>query len=79
MGKGNFYDCEPLEMGELERLLSAASFKYTNESVQGWRATFDIEHAGRWSTRLLAATPNAVLNPLRPIIPTLIYCLQKPT
>lgn len=77
MGKGSFYDCEPLQMQELERLLTQAGLHYSNQSVQGWRATFDIEYPGRWSTRLLQATPDAVLRPLRPIIPTLIYRLQR--
>ena len=79
MGKGDFYDCEPLQMGELEKLLHAAKFQFSNQSIQGCRATFDIERPGRWSTRLLATTPDAVLKPLRPIIPTLIYCLQRTT
>ena len=77
MGKGSFYDCEPLQLHELERLLTAADLQYSNQSVQGWRATFDIERPGHWSTRLLAAIPDAVLHPLRPIIPTLIYRLQR--
>jgi SAM-dependent methyltransferase len=76
MGKGNYYDCEPLEMRELESLLKSVGFIYQNLSVEGWRTTLDIEHPHRLSTRLLAATPDAVLRPLRPIIPTLIYRIQ---
>lgn len=76
MGKGNFYDCEPLEMRELEYLLRSAGLRYTNISVEAWRATLDIEQPDRLSTRLLAATPDSVLKPLRPIIPTLIYRIQ---
>lgn len=75
-GKGSFYDCEPLQMHELEHLLTTADLHYSNQSVQGWRATFDIERPGYWGTRLLTAAPDAILHLFRPIIPTLIYRLQ---
>ena len=78
MGKGEVYDCEPLQMHELERMLAAAGLQHHNQSVDGWRATFEIERPTHWSNRLLQATPNALLLPLRPIIPTLIYQLQRP-
>ena len=77
MGKGEVYDCEPLQMHELERMLAAAGLQHHNQSVDGWRATFEIERPTHWSNRLLQATPNALLHPLRPIIPTLIYQLQR--
>lgn len=76
-GKGNFYDCEPLELRELERMLDTAGLGYRNLCIEGWRATFEIERPGRWSTRLLRALPDALLRPLRPIIPTLIYRLER--
>ena len=78
MGKGEVYDCEPLQMHELERMLAAAGLQYRNQCVEGWRATFEIERPTHWSNRVLQATPNALLNLLRPIIPTLIYQLQRP-
>ena len=78
MGKGEVYDCEPLQMHELERMLTAAGLQYRNQCVEGWRATFEIERPTHWSNRVLQATPNALLNLLRPIIPTLIYQLQRP-
>ena len=78
MGKGEVYDCEPLQMHELQRMLAAAGLQYRNQCVEGWRATFEIERPTHWSNRVLQATPNALLNLLRPIIPTLIYQLQRP-
>lgn len=78
MGKGNYYDCEPLEMRELETLLKSAGVHYQNLSIEALRTTFDIEHPDRLRTRILAAIPDTVLKPLRPIIPTLIYRLQAP-
>ena len=56
MGKGDFYDCEPLQMHELQRQLDAAAFTWRNLSIEGWRATFDLEHPQHWSTR--AAAPH---------------------
>lgn len=76
-GRGEFYDCEPLELRQLERMLDAAGLRYRNVCVEGWRATFRIERPGRWSTRLLDRLPDALLRPLTPIIPTLIYRLER--
>ena len=73
MGKGDFYDCEPLEMLQLERMLEASGLAGRNLCVEGLRATFDIEHPGRISTRLLAMLPDVLLRLLNPINPTLIY------
>lgn len=77
MRKGRFYDCEPLEIRQLERMLKAAGFGYRNLCVEGLRTTFDIECPRHWSNRLLRRIPDGVLRPLRPIIPTLIYRLQR--
>ncbi|WP_423458059.1 class I SAM-dependent methyltransferase [Ottowia sp. VDI28] len=79
MGKGEFYDCEPLEMGELEGMLAMAGLAYRNLCVEGWKTTFDIERAGQISTRVLTASPNGLLHPLRPLIPTLIYRVERTT
>lgn len=77
MGKGTFYDCEPLQMKQLERMLAAAGFHYRNLCVEAWRATFEIERPDSFGTRLLRATPYALLAPLRRTIPTLIYRLEQ--
>ena len=78
MGKGTFYDCEPLEMRELERMCVAAGLKYQNLCIEALRATFEIERPGQLATRVLAATPDGLLQPLRPLIPTLIYRVECP-
>lgn len=77
MGKGEVYDCEPLQMHELERMLATADLQYHNQCVEGWRATFEIERPTHWSNRVLACCPDSVLKPLTPIIPTLIYRLER--
>lgn len=73
MGKGTFYDCEPLQISQLERMLIAAGFRYRNVCIEAWRETFEIERPDSMSARLLRATPDTLLKPLRRIIPTLIY------
>ncbi|MGH8292941.1 MAG: methyltransferase domain-containing protein [Gammaproteobacteria bacterium] len=73
MHKGRFYDCEPLQMRQLERMLAAAKFDYRNLCIEAWRATLEIEHSNSLGRRLLDATPDALLIPLKRIIPTLIY------
>lgn len=76
-GRGDFYDCEPFAMGELERLLHGSGFRFENVCVQALRETFHIERPGRLMTRVFDALPTALLNLARPAIPTLIYVLRK--
>lgn len=77
MRKGEFYDCEPLEMRRLERNLMAADFSFQNMCIQGWRATLEIERPQSSSRKMLNAMPDALLAPLRRIIPTLIYRIER--
>lgn len=77
LGKGKFYDCEPLGISELESILARSGLAYRNLSIEGWRATFDIERPDQFSTCTLAAVPDALLRPLLPIIPTLIYQIKR--
>jgi ubiquinone/menaquinone biosynthesis C-methylase UbiE len=76
MRKGEIYDCEPLQMKLLEHMLAASGFRYRNLCVEAWRATFEIERAHSVGARLLGMLPNATLDPLRRIIPTLIYRIE---
>ncbi len=75
-GKGDFYDCEPLELGELEAMLKKTNMQFENLCIEGWRETFEIERPQHWSAKLLRKIPDALLKPLKPIIPTLIYKLE---
>ncbi len=77
-GKGEFYDCEPLQLHELEAMLAQSGMTYCNLCVEGWRETFEIERTHHWSTRLLRRIPDALLRLFRPIIPTLMYRLERP-
>lgn len=76
MGKGDFYDCEPLEMRQLERMLHATDFLCRNLCIEAARQALEIERPQSRVTRWLRRIPDAFLTPLRPIIPTLICRLE---
>jgi ubiquinone/menaquinone biosynthesis C-methylase UbiE len=78
MRKGTFYDCEPLQLKQLERMLAEAGFIYRNLCIEAWRATFEIERSNSLGHRMLKITPDALLKPLKRIIPTLIYRISRP-
>lgn len=73
MRKGTHYDCEPLQMRELESLLTQAGFAHRNLCAEALRATFEIERPQSFGARALRHIPDAAIRPLRRIIPTLIY------
>lgn len=77
MGRGTHYDCEPLELGRIERLLQNEGFCYRNVCIEALRATFDIEHEDDIVTRMLRNIPDFAFVPLRRIIPTLIYTFWR--
>jgi len=73
MRKGAVYDCEPLQQGQLQRLLKNARFRYTNLCIDALRATLEIERPQSLTARILRRIPDGALMPVRRIIPTLIY------
>ncbi|HET6493327.1 MAG TPA: class I SAM-dependent methyltransferase [Burkholderiales bacterium] len=77
MRRGRFYDCEPLQMRQLERMLDAAGFRYRNVCVEAWRETLEIERRNSLGARALSVMPDTLLKPLRRIIPTLIYRIER--
>lgn len=76
-GRGNYYDCEPLQRHELESMLQRSGMSHRSLCIEGMRATFDIERPTAIATRLLARVPDAMLIPFRSAIPTLIYRLER--
>ena len=76
-GKGDFYDCEPLTLAQIERMLDETGFDYENIGVPAMRATFDIEGSHGWLRGLLRRIPDRVLRRFDPLVPTLIYRLGK--
>jgi ubiquinone/menaquinone biosynthesis C-methylase UbiE len=77
MRKGDFYDCEPLQMRQLKHLLADAGFHHRNICIDAWRATFEIERPESRSARMLRRIPDTALAPLRRVIPTLIYRIWR--
>jgi len=75
-GRGDFYDCEPLQMRQLERFFEDSGFVHANRGVEALRATFEIERANSRATRLLRRIPDALLKPFSRIIPTHIYTFR---
>ncbi|MDR0633458.1 MAG: methyltransferase domain-containing protein, partial [Azoarcus sp.] len=75
--KGEYYDCEPLAVRELEGLLQESGFRFRNVSVEATRLFYEIEKPDALLTRGLRRMPDAVLAALRPVIPTLCYVLEK--
>lgn len=75
-GKGEIYDCEPLQMRQLEKMLDASGFHYKNLCIEAWRITFEIERPHSLGAGILGVTPDLLLKPLRRIIPTLIYQIE---
>lgn len=77
MRKGDFYDVEPLQIKRLERMLAKAGFRYRNLCMEAWRTTLEIERPNELGTRILQVMPNTVFAPLRRIIPTFIYRIER--
>jgi SAM-dependent methyltransferase len=77
-GKGEQYDCRPLQPRQLERMLAQGDFRFQNLCLDALRVTFEIERSGTRSGALLARIPNAWLRPATRLIPTLIYKLWLP-
>ncbi len=75
--RGKVYDCEPLQLGQLERLLSGAGFRFRNLGVAALRATFEIERTNAATTRLLQRVPDRAIELFRRLIPTLIYRFER--
>jgi len=73
--KGSFYDCEPLQMHEIESLSKEARLIARNRSVDAFRLVIAIEGDKGWLARRVAALSDTRLERLAPFIPTHIYTL----
>ena len=76
-GKGDLYDCRPLEMGVLERMLTSSGFQYRNSCLSALRETVNIELSKSFSGWWISRVPNFLWRVALPIFPTLIYTLKK--
>ncbi|MEH6508105.1 glycosyltransferase [Halopseudomonas aestusnigri] len=75
--KGEYYDCEPLQLFEIESLLKETNSKYQNISLQATKITLALEKPGSYLEKLVQRAPKSVLEHLKPLIPTLIYLVEK--
>ncbi|RUL62279.1 class I SAM-dependent methyltransferase [Dyella dinghuensis] len=75
--KGKFYDCEPLQMNELESMLSEVALVWKNICIEALHVTFEIERPDSLMARWMRVLPDAVLVPFRGLIPTLIYRIER--
>jgi SAM-dependent methyltransferase len=73
MGKGKVYDCEPLQMRQLEHLFTDVGFQHHNLCINALRLIFEIERPDSIGACVLRRTPDGMLKPLERVIPTLIY------
>ncbi|NYE28088.1 SAM-dependent methyltransferase [Rhodanobacter sp. K2T2] len=73
MRKGKRYDCEPLQLSQLENFLAQAGFGYENISIDAMRTTIEIEHSQSFVLNVLRNLPDRVWVPLLNVMPTLIY------
>lgn len=77
MRKGRFYDCEPLEMRQLEHMLESADLAYRNICVEALRETLTIEKPHSIVSYLLFTTPDILISSMHRFIPTLIYSFSR--
>lgn len=77
MGRGACYDCEPLQLRQLEHMLADAGFRHENACIEAWRATLNIEQPQSFGARFMRSTPDVLLAPLKRVIPTLIYRIER--
>ncbi len=75
--RGKRYDCEPLSLGQLERLLTETRFEYRNLGVQAWREMLAIEGGRGLLNTAVRRLPNLWIARLAPLVPTLIYRLIR--
>lgn len=76
-GRGNFYDCEPLEAGELEKMLQHAELHGENLCAEALVETLKIERPSNHLTKLVEKIPTSFIRLFSPIIPTLIYNIRR--
>lgn len=75
-GKGDFYDCEPLQLPELEQFLATSGFTFRNRGVEALRQTLAIERPDSALARIVAHVPDRALEVFRRLIPTHIYVFE---
>lgn len=74
-GRGTHYDCSPMSLRRLERLLRAAGFGFQNRTISAIREMLAIEHEGNALSRLVNILPDRILALGMPLMPTYVFHL----
>lgn len=75
--RGDFYDCEPLDMHLLESFFQACGLEYDNQFTQAIGALATMEGKGALGVRLASMMPTSLLHALRVTSPTHVYLFAK--
>jgi ubiquinone/menaquinone biosynthesis C-methylase UbiE len=75
--KGRAYDCEPLRMRELEKMIDAAGMRGCNICVAATRYLFTVEKPETAVARWIRKVPDGLLQRLRAWSPTHVYLLRR--
>lgn len=78
MRRGQLYDCNPLSLSQLNKLLAEAGFSWSHVEIEAFRETLALEGTNSKARHIFSKLPNVLLHWLTPIIPTLICRLSDP-
>lgn len=73
-----FYDCQPLEAGEAERLFRRAGLRFERATGRALKATIALERTHQpLLQRLVERIPEAAIDRLAAMVPTLVYRFER--
>jgi len=71
------YDCLPLSSREIERMFRQSNLRFHRPGPRALKTTLRLERPGGRTTRISRFVPDAALLRLQPIMPTLVYELER--
>lgn len=76
-GRGDHYDCEPLQLRELESMFQSMGLAFENLGTRALREILAIERPDGLAARVSRYVPDRPLDALASLMPTLIYRFWK--
>ncbi|WP_370300363.1 class I SAM-dependent methyltransferase [Abyssibacter sp.] len=76
-GKGQVYDCEPLQSGQLERMLQSSGLEFQHMGFEAAKALQEIEGQAARLIRALEGIPLWTRAAIKPLLPTLVYLVRR--
>lgn len=73
----NHYDCYPLSMVMLERLLRKTGFRFSRISGAALQEMIGLEMQRLWLLKLFSRVPKSFWDVLQPVMPTLVYRFMR--